>query len=119
MKKKIATFLIILILASASFVVFNTLFEPRFSCYGSVKELLKSPSTAKFENRRTYSSYMFWHVDSQNWFGAIGRSTYICKNWNVYDLYEENRNLDTVEREIKQTISDEVSKYINELNLDK
>lgn len=66
-------------------------------CHQQVKKLLKSPGTADFESFReaTVTSVgkeysVTGHVDSQNTFGGVVRSTYTCRavheggdQWNV------------------------------------
>lgn len=51
------------------------------ACHGAVKDRLKSPATAQFGGefrRESTTPELTGYVDSQNGFGALVRSTWVC-----------------------------------------
>lgn len=66
-----------------------------WSCPSDIKKLItsyyKSPSTVEFiscKYTREGSSYtFFWEADSQNWFWAIVRSSFVCK-WDSCNIVQ-------------------------------
>lgn len=92
MKKKlfwVLGLLVILVLFVTWWFIYESNFWSKHQCRESIKEKLKSPSTAKFSNyREIWFDVYAYDVDSQNWFWAIVRSKFTCHktNWNIVSV---------------------------------
>lgn len=89
--KKMLIFMLILIgiliiVSAMSNNTSNNIPITSWSCSGDMKKEVaneyNSPSTVNFVSCNwDKSKWIYWEVDSQNWFGALVRSSFLC-NWD-------------------------------------